>query len=347
MRYLRYLFVVILIVVAFSLVSSKFRSSYHDIPALFNEARKELFLILILAEGVFYLTYGLLSKTLLEIAGTRISLKETVKVGALITLGFQVAPFVGGAVLAYLFYKKHKISSSTFLFLATVSSILNLLNYIIFSFVSIILVRRSFPSLVPQKEILSILIAVIFVLLSGYFLFRNRAKNLILLLCLAAKPIDKIGGVFAKRELLGQEKIKGIIGELLRDLGLVLQSRAKAVRVLVFSLLLYTVNLSVIYFSFFVFGYRPSIPLLILGVILSYLLSALSLFPEAPGVMEASMVTVFISLGFPAHVSLFSVLLYRLVSYWLPMPFGLLVYLNLNGHLPKGRKDLFENGETP
>jgi uncharacterized protein (TIRG00374 family) len=147
----------------------------------------------------------------------------------------------------------------------------------------------------------------------------------------------------ARKEILGQDKIKMIMEELLRDFELISMNWGKAAKALALSLLFYMINISILYSAFFVFGFKANIPLLVLGFVLSAIVSILSLFPEAPGVMEASMVAVFISLGFPAHVSLFSVLLYRLVSYWLPMPFGFLVYLNLNGHSPKNKKNFFKN----
>jgi len=346
MRYFRYVLVIVLIIVAFSLVSSRFRSSYHDIPALFKEAHQKPLWLLLVLEGVYLSTYALLSKTLLNIAGAKISLKETIKVGVLGVLGFQVAPFIGGAILVYLFYKKQHIPSSKILFLVTSLSILGLLNALIFSFASIILVHQSFLSIIPQKEILIILVVLFFLLSLGYFLLKNKAKNLVCLLCFLALPVNKIGRLVAQKEILSQEKIKRIIQELSRDFDLISTNWPKAVKALALSLLFYIINISLLYSAFFVFGFKANIPLLVLGFTLSAIVSILSLFPEAPGVMEASMVTVFIGLGFPAHISLFAALLYRLVCYWLPMPFGFLVYLGLNGYSPKDKKNIFEDNNS-
>ena len=342
MRYLRYFLVIILLVIAFSLISSRFASSYHDIPLLFEEAQKKILWILPLLGIIYYLIFGLLSKTVLSIAGFKISIRETIKAGLLGALGFQAAPFVGGIVLIYLFYKKLKIPSSRILFLITVNSILNLLNVFLFFLASILLLKQSFFSFLPQREILTLLTVLLFILSFGYLLLKNRARNLISLLQILSGPINRISRFFSRKDTLSEDKIKRIIEELLKDIDLVSLNWMKSFQVLALAMTFYMTNISILFLSFYIFGYQAKVTLLIIGLTLASLLSILSLFPEAPGVMEASLVTTFISLGFPAHVSLFAALLYRFVLYWMATPFGFLVYLSSNSHLAKGKKDLFE-----
>jgi len=340
MRYLRYFLVIILLVIAFSLISSRFASSYHDIPLLFKEAQKKLLWLLPVLAIVYYLIFGFLSKTILSIAGSKVSFRETAKVGLLGALGFQVAPFVGSAILIYLFYKRLKVPSSRILFLVTTTFILNLFNVFLFFLASILLLKQSFFSFLPQREVLTLLLVLLFSFCLSFLLLKNNAKNLILLLQALTRPINKISLFFRKKELLNQSKIERIINELLRDLNLISLNRSKSFQALGLSLVFYLINISILFFSFYVFGYEAKPPLLVIGLTLASILSILSLFPEAPGIMEASLVTVFIGLGFPVHVSLFAVLLYRLVLYWLAMPFGFLVYLSLNGQAAKSGRDI-------
>lgn len=345
MRYLRYIFVIILVAVAFSLIYSRFSASYHDIPLLFKEAQKKLLWLLPILAIIYYVIFGFLSKTILAIAGSKVSIRETAKVGLLGALGFQVAPFVGGAILIYLFYKKLKVSSSRILFLVTTTFALNLFNVFLFFSASILLLKQSFFSFLPQREVLTLLLVLLFLFCLGFWLLRNNAKSLILLLQALAGPINKISLFFKKKEFLSQSKVERIIKELLSDLNLISSNPTKSLQALGLSMVFYLTNISILFLSFYVFGYETKPPFLIIGLTLASILAILSLFPEAPGVMEASLVTVFIGLGFPAHVSLFAVLLYRLVLYWLAMPFGFLVYLSLNGQAAKGKQD-FLNGEN-
>jgi hypothetical protein len=342
MRILRCFLAVLLIIIAFSLLFSRLKASYHDIPALFGEAHKSPLWFLLFLEVVYYLVYGFLAKTLLEIAGAKVKLREAIQGGIIGVLGFQVAPFVGAAILLYSFYKKLKIPRNAILFLVSVLAIFNALNYIIFSFLSAVILPQSFSSLFPERMLLTFLFALFFILGSGLFLLKDKAKNLISLLCLFAKPVNKVSRFLVNRKIIGPEKTGRIIKELLENLDLLFQHRDKTVKALVASLFFYSINISLLYCSFYVFGFKPNIPLLVLGFTASSIISLLSFFPEAPGVMEASLVTVFLALGFPAHVSLFASLLYRLVSYWLPLPIGLFVYLGLNGARDKLKAVFFE-----
>jgi uncharacterized protein (TIRG00374 family) len=93
--------------------------------------------------------------------------------------------------------------------------------------------------------------------------------------------------------------------------------------------LFYLANIATIYFSFVVFGVWPDPFVIIFGYTVAMILSIFSLMPETPGIMEASLILVFVNLGFPTHVALFASLLYRLFAYWLPLPLGIVSYFRL------------------
>jgi uncharacterized protein (TIRG00374 family) len=88
-----------------------------------------------------------------------------------------------------------------------------------------------------------------------------------------------------------------------------------------------------------VFGYHPNIFLIIFGFTVSSILSYLTSIPYIPGVVESSLVMIFVKLGFPAHISLMASLLFRIFSYWFPMPIGLVSYLDF-------KKDSADSGKS-
>jgi len=335
-RKLRYFLSVCLIGAAVLIFFSRFEG-WRDVPLLFQEAHKKPLWLLLFLEAVYFFVYGILSKVLLDISfaanhekDSRVSLKETIKVGILGVLGFQVAPFVGSSILLYLFYKKLKVPSSAILFLVAVLTIFNWLSGFVLGILSFVLLPDSFSCFLPEKTVLACLSVILLLLVAGYFLVRKNAKNLVSGLSFLAFLVNKLSRKLLKREVLSQERMTRVFEELLKDLNLLLKEPVKSLKALVLSLLFYLLNVLVFYFSFYVFGYQANFPLLVLGLIASSFVSLLSLFPEAPGVMEASLVAVFVFLGFPAHVTLLASLLYRLVSYWLPLPLGFFIYLKLN-----------------
>jgi uncharacterized protein (TIRG00374 family) len=339
MRTFRPVLTALLIMIAGFVLLSRFGQSYEQLPSLLSEAHKKPLWFLLFLGLLYYLSYGWLAKTVLNIGGSQVNLKETIQAGLLGALGFQVAPFVGAAVLLYCFYRKLDVPQPTILFLVSSLAIFNFLNYFIFSFLAILILPHSFSVIFPERTVFAFLFGLLAILLVSYFLVRNRAENLIGFIRFLARPVNWFGRGFFGRRFFNPERASRVIEELVSDLNLLAEQPQKTLRALMISLFFYLVNASLLYFSFYVFGYQPNLPLLLLGLTTSSVLSLLSLFPEAPGVAEASLVTVFVGLGFPAHVSLFACLLYRLVSYWLPLPLGIFVYLDLNGFLKGFRKD--------
>jgi uncharacterized protein (TIRG00374 family) len=72
-----------------------------------------------------------------------------------------------------------------------------------------------------------------------------------------------------------------------------------------------------------------SFPLVAFGLLLSLVIGALPISPGSLIVYESAMTYFFTKLGAPVHAALIITLLYRFLTFWLPIPIGLLVYRNL------------------
>lgn len=326
MCYLRYLISVVLIIIAFSVISKEFRGTYYNIPSLFKEANKSIILLLVIFQGLSYLGDGLLSQILLTTSGFRVKLKDTLKIAVLGVVGYHVAPFVGGTIITYQSYKKLGVPTAIISFLVFSWTVFIWMTYIFFFLLSLLLLPNLIFNFVSSKIIFAALFGVILVSICGFILFRQRGKYLIWFLNILSKPIDKIIKIFHKKSLFISELFKKFISDFCQCFSFLWRNKKKIPLALFFSLLFYFGDIFTLYFSFLVFGFKPNFPLLIFGYTLSLVLTLLSLVPGAPGIMEASLIVIFIKLGFPAHVVLFSSLLYRLFSYWLPLPIGIFSY---------------------
>jgi len=80
-----------------------------------------------------------------------------------------------------------------------------------------------------------------------------------------------------------------------------------------------------------------SFPMVAFGLLLSLVIGALPLSPGSLIVYESAMTYFSTRLGAPVHAALIITLLYRFLTFWLPIPIGLFLYRNLQ------RKD----GEYP
>lgn len=77
------------------------------------------------------------------------------------------------------------------------------------------------------------------------------------------------------------------------------------------------------------FHVNMSFPLVAFGLLLSLVIGALPILPGSLIVYESAMTYFFTRLGAPVHAALIITLLYRFLTFWLPIPIGLLVYRNL------------------
>jgi hypothetical protein len=85
------------------------------------------------------------------------------------------------------------------------------------------------------------------------------------------------------------------------------------------------------------FGYRIPVDGLVVSYGLANVLAAIPITPSGLGVVEAVLTATLVGFGAPSGVAVLGVVSYRLVNFWLPIPFGAVAYLSL--HLqPEARR---------
>ena len=85
-----------------------------------------------------------------------------------------------------------------------------------------------------------------------------------------------------------------------------------------------------LYFIFVAAGNPVSFIVLIAGYSLAFILRLVAFFiPGGIGAVESAMVLTFTSLGVPSEVSVVTVLIYRLFSFWIPSLLGFAASLYL------------------
>lgn len=88
---------------------------------------------------------------------------------------------------------------------------------------------------------------------------------------------------------------------------------------------------------FAAFAQPINLGVLIVGYFLASLLAFLSFIPTGLGIFEGSLVGLYTALGVPFEAAAVTVLVYRALSFWLPIPFGFALYEQL---LRQGRTPL-------
>lgn len=318
---LRYVFSALVIALAVWFLYAKFKSTYYNIPLVFKEAKLSLLWILVLLQALSYVSDGWLSQILLRIAGFRVGFKNTLSVAVLSVLGGQIAPFFGGTVLIFYFYKKLKLPSGAILFLTTSWTLCNLVVAFLFFVFSLFFMPKSDLSIINRPIITAILFLSLALALLIYFLMKQNGRRLVVVLNYLTRLLNKIG--------VHPAKPQKFVADFYQSYNLLISNKRHLPEIIAATIAYYLTTVLTLYFAFLVFGYHLSFTTVIFSLTVASILTVLALVPATPGVMEASLTLVFLKLGVPAHVALLTTVLYRLLSYWLPLPLSAFLYFKV------------------
>jgi len=81
-----------------------------------------------------------------------------------------------------------------------------------------------------------------------------------------------------------------------------------------------------IYFIFVGLGERTHFGIVMVGFAMATIFGLISFFPGGIGQFEAAQILVYGSLGVPVQAAIAATLIYRLLSFWLPLPLGAYLY---------------------
>jgi uncharacterized protein (TIRG00374 family) len=88
-------------------------------------------------------------------------------------------------------------------------------------------------------------------------------------------------------------------------------------------------NIAVLWACFHAFGEDVPKAVLIQGFFVGMTANLLPFFPGGVGSVDAGMIAAFLAFGEPASAVIVSVLVYRVIAFWLPLPPGIVAYLQL------------------
>lgn len=151
-----------------------------------------------------------------------------------------------------------------------------------------------------------------------------------------ARRIGHLAGRIAHRfrHTIDPEKIAEEAHDLSEQACRVLRGRA-AVEAVAFATANWLCDLLVLYTSFLALGQHQHLGAVIVAYAVANMLAAIPLTPAGLGVIEASLVAVSVPFGSSRQVAVLAVLGYRLINYWLPLPFAAAAYVTLRQGISK------------
>lgn len=234
----------------------------------------------------------------------------------------------GGLGLRLYLLRRQGIRTHTTLIISLVSTMLNnvvLLLFVVGGFGRLLLTS----SLNLLQELVSLLIVTLSLLLvaSAFIGLYNR-KVLDIVLKLGTRLAQRLAVTMPSIPVLRQateEKLERFRQEFHEATALVTSHRRKIAIPFTYLVVDWAAAAVVLYICFAATGYNISLGTLAAGFSLGVFVFLISVVPGGLGIMEASMVGFFVSLGVPLEEASVAVLAYRVIYYFLP--FGLSLVL--------------------
>lgn len=274
----------------------------------------------VFSQAVQYIGDGWLSYVLLQITETKVRIWDAIRIASLNVFAAHLLPIgeAGGMAAAFHFYRKIGVSIEKFIFLTICWGVITN-GFLILMLILSALMLDEIPIAIKPR---TLIIALICVLLSitGIYLSRKRIHA-------------KLEQVFGKHQWT--RDFFAFIKNFDTYKKLIISNPKKVFQAFMGGFIYYGSNIATLLFSFMAFGVRPQIALIIFAYAASLIFGRITLAPAGIGAAEATLILIFLNANIEPNISLTAILLYRLMSFWLPIPAGFLSYYSLNKHTQK------------
>ncbi len=326
----RWLLIFLIVGIAFVLLLLNLAGSRTTF-GLIQSAQPLFVLAVLVAQALRYASSAGSTHTLAKSFGSRVPfapLYETMLAGQAMNRTFSVGG-AAGMWVRYSFLTRLGLHSGAVAALFVVEDVLGALTIsLLFTagFVAVIATTA-----LPQFTWLVVTgsaIGLVLLGIGGIHLYRRRA-----LLSRIVHTVARFFNVLLAR-LIGKEvyepaHVEMAIQDFYTGMAHVRHDPFRVVGAFLFCLMRLGFDAASLYFAFWAIGFAIAPPFLLVIFTTSSALATISGVPGELGVMETALAVLSTSLGISPPTAVSAILLFRAVSYWLPIPIGYLTFWNL------------------
>lgn len=314
-KYLRFILILLVVSLAVWQLSPHLRD-FEQIYRLRSKINYFWLFLAILSQTGQYIGDGWLSLILLKVTKTRVSFINTIRIASMNVFAANLLPVgqAGALATAYYFYKKLGVTNQNFIFLSlcwtaiTTSSLL-----LIFTFSLITL--KELPSLGFSYKIAALIILFVILLIASLSLISKqivwpKVRHLI-----AKTAIFQEFALFKKNSPNFKQSI--------------INNKFSFYKAFIAAFIFYLSSIFTLMFSFLTFGIKVPFDVAAIAYTLSFAAGWITLAPAGIGATEATMILIFLQFNFPPAEAVAGTLLFRLISFWIPIATGLISYISL------------------
>lgn len=284
-----------------------------------------LVLAALVSESLVYISYGSSLKAVLDIQGDNLSVLECTAIFlSSYSIGIVAGGWVGSAATTYGLFAQKGVRKSHAVVAGLLPSMLANIPLVLIAIAGIVTLRLTGHLSETQLIQYSIFIGLLLVISFGYLIglaFPKTAFKVVNWVLwnwnhFRNKPYDPEATQLHLNILINAWKQMG---------------KGNWLRPFVGTIGYYAFDLLTMYLIFLAAGYKINPGVLFAGYGLPFLLAKMAfIVPGGLGIIETSMAALFTSLAVPDDIALVVVLGYRLISFWIPILVGFLVYFLIN-----------------
>jgi len=296
---------------------------------LLKQVKYWAFGLALLSECFFYIGSTLLTGAVLRMTGDKLKFSDVLKISLLDSFSLQFLPLgsFGEAAVDYYFLKEKKVRTSHIVLMFVGRTII---VYLIFTLIFLVGVAFSptNPSLGESTLLIVLLIYIIAFSLLFYLIYLYFHRELLIKkVTFFAGLASHIFKFFHKRIPL--ERTPALIDKFYSAMRILAQNRRLQLSAFLGALIFWAGDISCLYFALIGFGFLPHLPMVIFAYAMARTLALISFIPGGLGITEGALALIFIGFGIPSSIALAGVLIFRLISFWIPIPIGLVSFLSL------------------
>jgi uncharacterized protein (TIRG00374 family) len=276
------------------------------------------------AQVLTYIIYALIIKLLIKDKPGTTDSFLLFKLSVVIMFVNQVLPTGGISGDGYIFNQlvKRKVSKYN----AFTAMVLESISYYAAILILLLLFYTSYLNEVTHDNILityTVILGFLFyVVLSVLVLILSNGRNI----SFAMHKLEKFN--FLKR-LIERASLLSLQNENEGTIKMLGRKKKEIFQAVVLQVLIIMSDVITVFALVKGFHIPMPFPIIAFGLLLSLIIGALPISPGSLIVYESAMTYFFTKLGAPVHAALIITLLYRFLTFWLPIPLGLLAYRNL------------------
>ena len=289
----------------------------------------------VMGEVISYTAAAFLLRLVINRLKYNLKFRDLVRISTVGTFALHFFPISGAgeATINYYLLRAKKVSSGDALFVFIIRGIFLYLAFFLLFAIGLI-ITPIHPNLTLNQKIISIILFAVIIFMTFWvrYLYHNHDR----FWSVGYKflgTINFLSRKLFKKALFSAETVEIIVSDIYAGFRKFSQKREDWLPAIGWGSIYWLADMSCLFFSLLAFGYLIHPGVLIFAYCLATLLGLASFIPGGVGVVEGTMSLTLISLGIPASLALFAVLLFRLLSFWLIMLVGLVSFLTIQAEI--------------